>query len=124
VQELIDIPKATILENQYTLKVMMKRERTAALVPFVKGRTRAATQESEGEKKKASWCGLHLGQLLRAVKKNGAPLKCLKGVRCKFKHGKLGDITMEAAVSLVATMPIWMQNCLSPLISNANCFKP
>jgi hypothetical protein len=58
------------------------------------------------------------------MKKNGTPLKCLKGTNCKFKHGKLGGITKGSAVSLVATMPLWMQDCLSPLIGSAMGFKP
>jgi hypothetical protein len=50
VRELIDVPKATILEKQYSLKVMVMKEHTAALVPVAKVRTRAMSQEPEGDK--------------------------------------------------------------------------
>lgn len=123
VLELTDVAKATVLEKMYTIRVMLKKERAAAMVPGVKGRSKVAIQEPEGEKGEVSQCGSHLGQLLKAVKKNGTPLKCLKGTSCKFKHGKLGDMTKAAAISLVATMPVWMQNSLSPLIASAKGFK-
>lgn len=124
VQELIDVRKATILQKQYSQKVLLKKERAASPAPVAKGRTRAGGQELDGGKGEVNQCGSHLGQLLRAVKKNGTPLKCLRGTSCEFKHGTLSDITREAAVSFVATMPLWMQNCLSPLISSAKGFKP
>jgi hypothetical protein len=115
VQELADVAKATVLEKQYTVKVALKKGRSAALVPVVK--------DPEAGKAEVRLCGSHLGQLLGAVKKNGALIKCLKGGSCKIKHGKLGDITKEAASSFVATMPAWMQNSLLPLVGSAKGFK-
>ena len=124
VQELIDVAKATILEKRYSVQVRLRRERTAVPAPGVKGKAKVTIQETAGSSGEVTQCGSHLGQLLRAVKKNGTPLKCLKGSACRFDHGKLSDMTKEAAVKLIATMPLWMQNCLSPLVGSAKGFKP
>ena len=123
VLELTDVAKATTLEKRYTVQLMLKKERTASSVPVAKGRSRVTSQEPEGDKGDADQCGSHLGQLLGAAKKNGTPLKCSKGATCKFKHGKLKDMTKADAVNLVTTMPIWMQNSLSPLVGKARGFK-
>ena len=123
VQELTDVAKATILEKRYSVQIRLKRERPVAPAPTMKSKARVTSQEPERSNGEANQCGSHLGQLLRAVKKNGTPLKCLKGANCKFKHGKLGDMTKEAAVGLIATMPLWMQNCLSSLVGSIKGFK-
>ena len=123
VQELTDVAKATILEKRYSVQIRLKRERTVAPAPVMKCKARMTSQEPEGSNGEANQCGSHLGQLLRAVKKNGTPLKCLKGANCKFKHGKLSDMTKEAAVGLIATMPLWMQDCLSPHVGSIKGFK-
>ena len=123
VQELTDVAKATILEKRYSVQVRLKKERAAAPAAAAKGKARVASHEPDGNNVEVNQCGSHLGQLLRAKKKNGAPLKCLKGANCKFKHGKLSDITKEAAIGLVDTMPIWMQSCLSPLLGSTKGFK-
>jgi hypothetical protein len=88
VQELTDVAKATVLEKQYTVKVALKKGRSGAQVPGVK--------DPEAGKAEVKMCGSHLGQLLGALKKNDTLIKCLKGGSCKFKHGKLGDITKKA----------------------------
>ena len=111
VQELTDVAKATILEKRYSVQVRLKRKHAGIPAPGAKGKAKVTSQESGVNNVEANQCGSYLGQLLRAVKKNGTPLKRLKGASCKFGHGKLSDMTKETAVGLIATMPLWMQNC-------------
>ena len=58
-------------------------------------------------------CGSHLGELLKASKKNGQPLRCARGAECKYKHGRIRELTRVSAKALVSTMPAWMQDRLS-----------
>jgi hypothetical protein len=123
VKDLTDVARATVLEKQYTVRVARRRERGVEPGAVVKGAAKVPSPELEGSKGEAVQCGSHLGQLLKAVKKNGTPLSCAKGESCKFKHGKLSDLSKEAAISLVESMPPWMRSCVSPLIGSAKGFK-
>ena len=79
VQELTDVAKATILEKRYSVQVRLKRERAATPAAVAKGKARVASHEPEGNNVEVIQFGSHLGQLLRAMKKKGTLLKCLKG---------------------------------------------
>ena len=117
--ELVDVAKATVLEKRYTVLTRLRKDRA---VPKVKGV--ASPRERNGEKLNVDQCGSHLGQLLKAAKKNGTPLKCAKGSECKYLHGKPSEMTKASAVQLVATMPEWLKDCLSPLVAACKSFKP
>lgn len=123
VKELMDVAKATILEKRYTVFARLRKERVIAPVIVAKAKPIDKPQERNGEGS-VEQCGSHLGQLLKARKKNGAPLLCAKGKQCKYLHGKISDLTRPAAIALVATMPQWLQDCLSPLVTTCKGFKP
>ena len=117
--ELVDVAKATVLEKRYTVLTRLRKDRAVPKVKDV-----ASPRERSGEKLNVDQCGSHLGQLLKAMKKNGTPLKCAKGSECKYLHGKLSEMTKASAVQLVATMPEWLKDCLSPLVAACKSFKP
>lgn len=121
-ENLTDVAKVTILEKRYTILVRLRKERLAATTPPIKAKAKTASPQVR-EKGDVDQCGSHLGQLLKAVKKNGAPLKCIKGTECKYKHGRLDDLTRESATKLISTMPGWLQECLNPLVAKCKAFK-
>ena len=122
---LTDVVKVTILERRYTLLMRLRKERlVAAPAPPVKAKLKLSSPQAQGrERGDVDQCGSHLGQLLKAVKKNGNPLTCVKGADCRYKHGKLGELTRASATQLVATMPGWLQECLTPLVASCKAFK-
>ena len=123
--DLTDVVKVTILERRYTLLMRLRKERlVAAPTPPGKAKLKLSSPQAQGrEKGDVDQCGSHLGQLLKAVKKNGNPLTCAKGADCRYKHGKLSELTRASATQLVATMPGWLQECLMPLVANCRVFK-
>lgn len=116
--ELVDVAKATVLEKRYTVLMRLRKER---VVP--KAKAAVSSREQGGERLNVDQCGSHLGQLLKAVKKNGTPLKCAKGSECRYLHGKLSDMTKASAAQLVTTMPEWLKDCLTPLVAACKNFK-
>ena len=122
VRELVDVAKSTILEKCYTVLVRPRKERVSPTIPASKTRQKAGPQECAGAT--LEQCGSHLGQLMKAIKKSGTPLKRAKGKGCKFKHGKLSDLTKKSAGDLITAMPTWMQECLLPLVANCKGLKP
>ena len=122
VRELVDVPKATVLEKSFTVSMRLRKERAIPMPAGSKAKTRADSKE--GNSAGVEQCGSHLGQLMKAMKKNGMPLKCGKGEECKYRHGKLGDLTKKSAEVLVSTMPGWLQECISPLIATCKGLKP
>ena len=68
-------------------------------------------------------CGAHLGEILGVVKKGGVALTCRRGEKCRFKHGRLSDLTKEAATELASSMPSWMQECIAPAIADSRDFS-
>ena len=121
-ENLTDVAKVTVLEKRYTILVRLRKERLAATTPPIKAKAKTASPQVR-EKGDVDQCGSHLGQLLKAVKKNGAPLKYIKGTECKYKHGRLDDLTRESATKLISTMPGWLQECLNPLVAKCKAFK-
>lgn len=121
-QDLTDVVKVTVLEKRYTILVRLRKERILTPAPVLKAKLKI-TASQEREKGDVDQCGSHLGQLLKAVKKNGSLLKCVKGAECKYKHGRLDEITRASAGKLVATMPGWLQECLTPLLATCKSFK-
>jgi hypothetical protein len=122
VRELVDVSKATVLEKNYTVLVRLRKERPVTATAAVKTRLKVRLQDGAGAT--VEQCGSHLGQLMKAVKKSGTPLKCAKGGECKYKHGKLSDLTKKSASDLIDTMPGWLQECLSPLVATCKGLKP
>ena len=122
VRELVDVAKATILEKCYTVSVRLRKERGTPTTPTAKARQKSGSQEGTGAS--VEQCGSHLGQLMKAIKKSGTPLKCAKGKDCKYKHGKLSELTKKSAGDLITSMPTWMQECLSPLVATCKGLKP
>ena len=118
VRELVDVAKATVLEKRYTVLMRLRKDRTVPKAKAVGG-----VREQSGDRLSIDQCGSHLGQLLKATKKNGAPLKCAKGSECRYLHGKLSEMTKASAVQLVATMPEWLKECLTPLVAACKSFK-
>jgi hypothetical protein len=100
----------------------LRKERAISTPAGSKAKTRADSKE--GNSASVEQCGSHLGQLMKAMKKNGTPLRCAKGDGCKYRHGKLSDLTKKSAADLVSTMPGWLQECISPLISTCKGLKP
>ena len=123
VSELVDVAKVTILEKRYTVLMRLKKERVSVKSAVEKGKVAANSRGRADIKANTDQCGSHLGQLLKATKKNGLPLKCAKGSECKYVHGKLSDLSKASAVLLVATMPGWLQDCLTPLVATCKGFK-
>lgn len=125
IQDLTDVVKVTILERRYTLLMRLRKERlVTAPTPATKAKPKASTPPPQGrDKGDADQCGSHLGQLLKAVKKNGNPLTCAKGPECRYKHGRLDELTRASAGKLVTTMPGWLQECLTPLVASCKGFK-
>lgn len=117
VRELVDVAKATILEKCYTVSIRLRKERVTPTTPTDKTRQKTSPQEGAGV------AGEQCGQLIKAIKKSGTPLKCAKGKDCKYKHGKLSDLTKKSARDLIIAMPIWMQECLSPLVTTCKGLK-
>ena len=122
VRELVDVPKATVIEKSFTVSMRLRKERAIATPAGSKARTRADLKE--GNSASVEQCGSHLGQLMKAMKKNGTPLKCVKGEECKYRHGKLSDLTKKSVEVLVSSMPGWLQECISPLIATCKGLKP
>lgn len=125
IEEMTDVSKATILEKRYTIMARGKRVQTAtpAVTRGQKGKPVASVQEPAVGESDVDQCGSHLGQLLKVKKKNGSPLKCVKGSSCKYKHGKLTDFSKDSAMRLVATMPVWLQDCLTGPVMDCKVFK-
>ena len=123
VDELVDVAKVTTLEKRYTVLMRLRKERASDKIVVEKVKAPAIGRGRNDVKVGIDQCGSHLGQLLKASKRNGSPLKCLKGSECKYVHGKLSDLSKAAAVLLVATMPGWLQDCLSPLVATCKGFK-
>ena len=123
VDELVDVAKVTILEKRYTVLMRLRKER--ALDKVVVERVKAAANGRGRSDVTAGvdQCGSHLGLLLKAIKKNGSPLECVKGNECKYVHGKLSDLSRASVIRLVETMPVWLQDCLSPLVATCKGFK-
>lgn len=121
-ENLTDVGKATVLEKRYTILVRLRKERIATPSPMVKAKSKTASPQ-EREKGDIDQCGSHLGQLLKAMKKNGSQLKCVKGIECKYKHGRLDELTRSSATKLISTMPGWLQDCLTPLVASCKAFK-
>jgi hypothetical protein len=122
VDELTEVAKVTVLEKRYSILARLRKERTTTPTPTPAAKPKSNPQERE--QTGADQCGAHLGQLLKAVKKNGSPLKCGKGAECKYKHEKLGDMTKEDANKLVETMPNWLQDCVKARVADCKAFKP
>lgn len=122
IENLTDVAKVTVLEKRYTILVRLRKERLATTTPPAKAKAKTASPQVR-EKGDVDQCGSHLGQLLKAVKKNGSPLKCIKGTECKYKHGRLNELTRVSAAELIATMPGWLQDCLTPLVAKCKAFK-
>lgn len=122
VGEVIDVPKATVLEKSFTVCMRLRKERSIPTPAGTKAKTRA---DSKGRYSASmEQCGSYLGQLMKAMKKNGTPLKCVKVEECKSRHGKLSDLTKKSAEILVSTMPGWLQERISPLIVTCKGLKP
>lgn len=123
--ELTDVAKATILEKRYTIMSRIKKERMAALptTTLPKSKLKSELPERTIKRNITDMCGAHLGHLLKVSKKNGAPLTCPRGSTCKFKHWKLKDFSKEEAKQVIATMPQWMQDCLSGPVHAFKDFK-
>ena len=119
----MDVAMVTTLEKRYTVLMRLRKERASDKIVVEKAKAPANGRGRNDVKVGIDQCGSHLGQLLKASKKNGSPLKCLKGSECKYVHGKLSDLSKAAAVLLVATMPGWLQDCLSPLVATCKGFK-
>ena len=85
-ENLTDVVKVTVLEKRYTILVRRRKDRLATPMTAIKAKTKIVSPQ-EQEKGDVDQFGSHLGQLLNAVKKNGGPLKCIKGSDCKYKHG-------------------------------------
>ena len=112
VRELVGVPKAMVLEKSFTVSMRLRKERAIPTPAGSKAKTRADSKEGKGAN--LEQCGSHLGQLMKAMKKNGTPLKCAKGEECKYKHGKLGDLIKKSAEALVSTMPGWFKSAYRP----------
>ena len=123
VDELVDVAKVTILEKRYTVLMRLRKERASDKIVVEKAKAAADGRGRSDVKVGVDQCGSHLGELLKAKKKNGSPLKCGKGTGCKYGHGKLSDLSKASAVLLVSTMPVWLQDCLSPLVASCKGFK-
>ena len=123
VEELVDVAKVTILEKRYTVLMRLRKERAPDKVVVEKVKAAANGRGRSDVPAGVDQCGSHLGQLLKAIKKNGSPLQCVKGSECKYVHGKLSDLSRASATLLVATMPVWLQDCLSPLVATCKGFK-
>ena len=93
VRELVDVPKATVLEKSFTVSMRLRKERATPTPAGSKAKKRAASKE--GNSANVEQCGSDLGRLMKAIKNNGMPLKCAKGDECKHKHGKLGDLNKK-----------------------------
>ena len=103
VRELFDVRKATALEKSFTVSMRLRKERSIPPPAGSKAKTRANLKE--GNSASVEQCESHLGQLMKAMKKNGTPLKCVKEEECKYRHGKLSYLTKKSAEILVSTMP-------------------
>lgn len=122
IENLTDVAKVIVLEKRYKILVRLHKEHLATTTPPAKAKAKTASSQVR-EKGDVDQCGSHLGQLLKAVKKNGSPLKCIKGTECKYKHGRLNELTRVSAAELIATMPEWLQDCLTPLVAKCKAFK-